>query len=186
MKIILMLLTLSGACLLLPHPANADQITHTIRCESEEFSPRRCDLPVAPRGSEIKEIRKSRQLSTKPCIEGKSWVADESGITVSRGCRADFIVVYRFDDRSDRHRGWRGHRDSDGYNEDSDNRDRGYSPEPQDDATEIIVRSFEDILNRRPKREEMHFYRRLIEDRGWTERQIRRDLREKYHSGNRF
>ena len=185
MKRILILLTLSGACFLLPHPAKADQITHTIRCESEEFSPRRCDLPIAPRGSEIKEIRKSRQLSTKPCIEGKSWVADESGITVSRGCRADFIVVYRFDDRSDRHQRWRGHnRDWDG--ERSDEGGRGYSLDPPNDPTEIIVRSFEDILNRRPKKEEVHFYRRLILEQGWTERQIRRDLREKYHSGNRY
>lgn len=161
-------------------PAMSDQITHTIRCESEEFSPHRCRLPVAPQRSEIREIRKTKQLSSKPCIEGKSWVADRDGITVSNGCRADFMVVYSLYGRSDRRERWH---QSPRYPD----RDEGYdqdSRQNDEDPAEIIFRSFDDILNRRPSREEIRFYRNLIVDRGWSEHQIRNDLRNRLRSGH--
>lgn len=42
-----------------------------------------------------------KQLSSAPCVEGRSWGYDRSKIWVDDGCRADF-EVYRPDDWSDR------------------------------------------------------------------------------------
>jgi hypothetical protein len=36
-----------------------------------------------------------RQRSGSPCIEGRTWGRDRSGVWVDRGCRADFEVVRR-------------------------------------------------------------------------------------------
>ncbi len=177
------------ACLVAPKFAVSEQISHTIRCESEDFSPRRCELPVAPRNAEIQEIRKTKQLSSKPCFEGKSWSANESGITVRDGCRAEFVVVYRTSDRSDRREGWHRNSDSRHRQGGSDEQYANSPPRYEEDAenpTDMVIRTFEDILNRRPSREEVQFYRSLILDRGWTERQIRNDLRNRGRSGNRY
>jgi hypothetical protein len=186
MKNILAVTMIVSACLIVPKLSQSEQISHTIRCESEEFSPRNCELPVAPRSAEIKEIRKTRQLSSKPCIEGKSWVANESGITVSNGCRAEFMVIYRISDHSDRRERWHQQSDSNRRQEGSDDGYRDSPPEYAEDPTDIVLRSFEDVLDRRPSKEEVRFYRGLIVDRGWTERQIRNDLRNRKRSGNRY
>jgi len=37
-------------------------------------------------------VRLARQLSSAPCIRGRTWGADRQGIWVSRGCRGDFRV----------------------------------------------------------------------------------------------
>ena len=57
----------------------------TVRCESSESRPRRCDVPA--RGVQLQ-----RQLSKTRCIEGQTWGWDARGIWVSAGCRADFAV----------------------------------------------------------------------------------------------
>lgn len=189
MKNSLVVIMIVSACLVIPKIAVSEQISHTIRCESEEFSPRNCELPVAPRSAEIQEIRKTRQLSSKPCIEGKSWTANASGITVKDGCRAEFVVVYRTSDRSDRREGWHHNSDSRYRQERSDDQYANSSPryqEDKEDPTDMVIRTFEDILNRRPSKEEVRFYRSLIIDRGWTERQISNDLRNRGPSGNRY
>lgn len=173
----LILVLLGMLSLLTVEPVAAEQISHTIRCESEDFFPRTCELPVAPRGSEIREIRKVRQVSSKPCIEGRTWEANESGITVRNGCRADFMIVYRVSDRWRQKPDWRQRHD----------RHDDWHPNVPDryteDPTDIVIRAFEDVLNRRPARDEMRFYRSLIIDRGWTERQIRSDLRHRQQYG---
>lgn len=178
------------ACLIAPKFVVSEQISRTIRCESEDFSPRNCELPFAPRNAEIQEIRKTRQLSNKPCVEGRSWSANESGITVSDGCRAEFIVVYGTSDRSDRREGRHHNSDSRHRQERSDEQYADSSPQYEDDEdedpTDMVIRTFEDILSRRPSKEEVRFYRSLIENRGWTERQIRNDLRNRGRSGNRY
>lgn len=186
MKNILAATIIVCAFLIFPNPAVSEQISHTIRCESEEFSPRRCELPIAPRNAEIKEIRKTQQLSSKPCIEGKSWVAGESGITVSNGCRAEFKVIYMISDHSERRERRYQHSDSMRRQENADDQYEDFPPGSAEDPTEIVLRSFEDVLNKRPSREEIRFYRSLIIDRGWTERQIRNDLRNRNRSGNRY
>ncbi len=186
MKNILAVTIIVCAFFIVPKPAVSEQVSHTIRCESEEFSPRRCELPVAPRNAEIKEIRKIQQLSSKPCIEGKSWVANESGITVSNGCRAEFKIIYMISDHSDRRERRYQKSDSQRRHESADDRYEDSSPGSAEDPTEIVLRSFEDVLNKRPSREEIRFYRSLIIDRGWTERQIRNDLRNRNRSGNRY
>lgn len=184
MKNILAVLMIGSACLFMPKLAVSEEIKHVILCESDDFSPRKCGLPIAPRGAEIKEIRKTKQLSSKPCVEGRSWRADESGITVSNGCRAEFLVVYRVSDRSDRNERWRDRSESRDRQEDSNDWSRN-SPQSDEDPADMVSRSFQDVLNRRPSREEMHYYRSLIIDQSWTERQIRRDLRHRSRSDDR-
>ncbi len=176
MKNILAAIMVGGAGLLFPQLADCEEIRHVILCESDGFAPEHCDLPVAPRHAEIKEIRKAKQLSSKPCIEGKSWVADESGITVKNGCRAEFLVVFRVSDRSERRERWHERSDS-GYRQEGPGDWSRNSPRYDEDPSDIVFRSFEDVLNRRPSREEMRYYRDLIIEQNWTERQLRRELR---------
>ncbi len=55
-------------------------------------------------------VRLARRLSDKPCVQGRSWGYDRSGIWVSNGCRAVFEVGRdngRWDDRQGRDR-WTG------------------------------------------------------------------------------
>lgn len=177
MKNILAAIMVGNACLFVPQLAGAEEIRHVILCESDGFAPHHCNLPLAPRHAEIKEIRKARQLSSKPCIEGKSWVADESGITVKNGCRAEFLVVFRVSDRSERRERWHERSDSGFRREESEDWSRN-APRYIEDPSDIVIRSFEEILERRPSREELRYYRDLIIEQNWTERQLRRDLRQ--------
>lgn len=59
-----------------------------LRCESKGSEPNLC--PVDVRGG----IRLLRTLSRSNCDEGKSWGVNASGVWVSEGCRADFVVGY--------------------------------------------------------------------------------------------
>lgn len=175
-----------GASFIVPQLAVSEQMTQMMRCESEEFTPRTCQLPVAPPYAEVKEIRVVQQLSKKPCIEGKTWTANASAISVRNGCRADFKIFYWVSNRSERHERWRDNQDSRRW-EDGDEHQDGYSPSaPAEDPTEIVLRSFEDVLGKRPSREEISYYRSLIIERGWSERQIRNDLRTRSRSGQRY
>lgn len=168
---------LAGACLLPPGSVVAEDIKHVLRCESDGFAPRSCYLPVAPRDAEIKEIRMVEQLSSKPCREGSSWSANESEIIVRKGCRADFLIVYRVRDRFDHRERWRHDSDSRRRPDRFDHSPDNSLPQYEEDPNDIVKRAFEDIYNRRPSREELRFYRNLIINHGWTERQVRRDLR---------
>lgn len=184
MKNILWAVAAAHLCLFLPDPAISREAEHIVRCESDDFTRQQCRLPPAPRGAEIKEIRMVRQLSSRPCIEGKTWEASSYGITVTGGCRADFRVVYQDRDRRDRYDHQRQYGDRDGYGyRDRGPEDRSYRP---DEATDIVLRAFADILNRRPTREELREYRYLIMERDWTERQVRRDLRRRSDSEGRY
>jgi hypothetical protein len=58
----------------------------TVRCESRNNRPQRCDIGRADR------VRLDRQLSDRPCVEGRSWFQDRRSVTVTNGCRADFRV----------------------------------------------------------------------------------------------
>lgn len=144
-------------------PVAAETIRQTLRCESRDFSSRRCTLPPPPRRAEIEDIRLVRQLSSKPCIEGRSWFFDDSAIIVQNGCRGDFQVTYETRRTPYYHPG-----------------PKPWNPPAQfrGDPTEIVLRSFEDILNRPPSREEMRYFRSMIIDRGWSERDVRRELRQ--------
>ena len=57
-----------------------------VRCESTDGRSRHC--PADVRGG----VRLSRQLSRTDCLQGSTWGYDASGIWVSNGCRADFMV----------------------------------------------------------------------------------------------
>jgi hypothetical protein len=73
------ILVLAGAAA----PAIAEQIT----CESHGARAEACGT-VEPGSS----VRLQRQLSNSPCVEGRSWGADNDSIWVSGGCRAVFNV----------------------------------------------------------------------------------------------
>lgn len=60
-----------------------------VRCESRDNRSRTCPMSVGRRG----DIRLVRQLSDTPCIEGRNWGRSRSGVWVSGGCRAEFVVT---------------------------------------------------------------------------------------------
>jgi hypothetical protein len=49
----------------------------------------------------------------------------------------------------------------------------------------VIIEAFEDILDREPSSREMDRYLDRMEDDGWTERDVREDLRERRQDGDR-
>lgn len=57
----------------------------TVRCESSDGRPRRCDMPV-------RRAVLQRQLSNSRCIQGQTWGWDPGGVWVTAGCRANFTV----------------------------------------------------------------------------------------------
>jgi len=64
-------------------PALADQIT----CESHGDRAEACGTVV--QGSDVHMIQ---QISNAPCVQGRTWGADNDSIWVSQGCRAVFDV----------------------------------------------------------------------------------------------
>ncbi|MEL1266238.1 DUF3011 domain-containing protein [Pseudoxanthomonas putridarboris] len=56
----------------------------TFRCESDNGRNRHC------RADARRGIALVRQLSSSPCIEGRTWGRDRGGVWVDRGCRAEF------------------------------------------------------------------------------------------------
>ncbi len=56
----------------------------TIRCESSGNRTKQCNAET--RGG----VRLVRQLSSSPCIEGRSWGYSRNMVWVSNGCRAEF------------------------------------------------------------------------------------------------
>ena len=58
----------------------------TIRCESHNGRTQYCDIGYA------RQVRLERQLSRGECTEGYTWGFDQSGLWVTRGCRAEFSV----------------------------------------------------------------------------------------------
>ncbi|MDQ3159941.1 MAG: DUF3011 domain-containing protein [Pseudomonadota bacterium] len=63
-----------------------DERAQVVRCESPRGASNQCRVDV--RGG----VRMLRQLSSSPCVEGRTWGQDRGGIWVSRGCRADFEI----------------------------------------------------------------------------------------------
>ncbi|MDO5504713.1 MAG: DUF3011 domain-containing protein [Pseudoxanthomonas suwonensis] len=62
-----------------------DQGGH-LRCESINGRYRQC--PVDTR----RGVQLVRQVSSAPCIEGRSWGSNRAGVWVNNGCRAEFVV----------------------------------------------------------------------------------------------
>lgn len=60
-----------------------------IRCESRDGRTERC--PTS--GSEVQLVR---QLSSNPCVRGRTWGSDSRSVWVSSGCRAEFRVDDRY------------------------------------------------------------------------------------------
>jgi hypothetical protein len=67
-----------------PYPGGASG--QVFRCESQDNRMRRCNADTRY------GVRINRQLSDAPCIQGRSWGYDNSGVWVSNGCRAEFVT----------------------------------------------------------------------------------------------
>lgn len=59
-----------------------------IVCESRNSQYQFCEAPT--RG----DVRLARQLSSEPCVAGRSWGFEQNGIWVNNGCRAEFEIGY--------------------------------------------------------------------------------------------
>ena len=84
----------------------------TVRCDS--IDSRQVSCRIEP-GSDVRLIE---QRSRNPCVRGRTWDYSNSRITVTDGCRADFMVTsdsrWNDDDRGGRHGDNRDGRDGDG------------------------------------------------------------------------
>ncbi len=58
----------------------------TVYCESGDMKRHWCSEGIG------RQVTMIRQRSTSPCVQGRTWGVDRSGIWVDRGCRADFEV----------------------------------------------------------------------------------------------
>ena len=76
--------------------APAADAQRTVTCESNNGRQHLCRVDTSG------GVRLARQLSDAPCRQGRSWWATGAGITVARGCRAQFYVGR--DGRNDRDR----------------------------------------------------------------------------------
>jgi hypothetical protein len=68
------------------YPGYGNGYGGTFRCESDNNRTRHCSADTR-RGVSI-----SRKLSDSPCVQGRSWGYDNSGVWVSNGCRAEFVT----------------------------------------------------------------------------------------------
>ncbi|TWI02774.1 Protein of unknown function (DUF3011) [Luteimonas cucumeris] len=59
----------------------------TVRCESVNNRPRTCRTPWSGHS------RLARQLSGSACEEGRTWQSQRGQVSVSGGCRADFVAA---------------------------------------------------------------------------------------------
>jgi hypothetical protein len=71
---------------------DASQV-RVVRCES--IGSRRNFCRVDTRGG----VQVSRQLSRQACVRGRNWQATADGISVTGGCRAEFVVSTRYANR---------------------------------------------------------------------------------------
>ena len=68
-----------------PGGGNWTETVRTVHCKSTDRQYRHCDADI--RAMQITLIN---QVSRSPCIEGRSWGVDRSGIWVDQGCEATF------------------------------------------------------------------------------------------------
>jgi hypothetical protein len=120
--------TLRSAIILVLAASAAPALAEQITCESHGSNAEACGTVQA--GS---SVRLQRQLSNSPCVEGRSWGADNDSIWVSGGCRAVFNVAPPNDRTARNQRDANGERDGDTAN---DRDDDGYRDEEDrhDDA----------------------------------------------------
>lgn len=60
------------------------------RCESDNGRTRQCR--VDEQGGRATLVR---QLSSSPCVAGRTWGQDQAGVWVSNGCRGEFVIEQR-------------------------------------------------------------------------------------------
>ncbi|HXN50588.1 MAG TPA: DUF3011 domain-containing protein [Candidatus Acidoferrum sp.] len=88
---------------------NVQSQSQTIACNSDDMGRHSCSVDT--RGG----VRLLTQRSGSACTEGYSWGADNQGIWVDHGCRADFSVGgnrnFRDENRNDQYGGNKDYRD---------------------------------------------------------------------------
>jgi hypothetical protein len=99
--------------------------------------------------------------------------------------RRAFRDVLKRDPSSSEMRRYRARMEEDGWTESDIRRDlrdrqdyRGHSGGRESDVDRIIRRAYQDILDRDPDPEGLRSYRRAMIDKGWSERDVRDDLRK--------
>lgn len=65
---------------------DGERRARVVRCESRHGALSECRVDVAD------GVRLSKQLSSAPCVAGRSWGHGRGVIWVSQGCRADFVI----------------------------------------------------------------------------------------------
>ena len=61
--------------------------TITVLCESTDGRRHRCAADT------LGQVTLGRQLSTRGCVEGRTWGTASDGIWVDRGCRGEFLIA---------------------------------------------------------------------------------------------
>lgn len=80
-------LLLSGAAAAAPQYQDRYGNDALVRCESKNGGSERCEVDGG-----ISDARLVRQLSSAPCIEGRTWGRDRGFLWVTGGCRGEFSV----------------------------------------------------------------------------------------------
>jgi hypothetical protein len=70
-----------------PYSGYNPEQAQTVRCESQDSRQETCRIAA---GSDVRLVQ---QLSRQSCIEGRNWSHSDTRITVTDGCRADFLVT---------------------------------------------------------------------------------------------
>jgi hypothetical protein len=114
--------TLRSAIILILATAAAPALAEQITCESRGDRTEACGT-VQPGSS----VRLQQQISNSPCIEGRTWGANNDSIWVSGGCRGVFDVTPPYDRTAgngyrDRRDNDESYRDNDGYSDEEDRR----------------------------------------------------------------
>jgi TorA maturation chaperone TorD len=117
--------------------------------------------------------------------EGPGAAVSSSPDRTDDAIRRAFRDVLKRDPSSSELRRYRSRVQEDGWTESDIRRDlrdrqdyRGHSGNRESDVDRIIKRAYEDILNRQPDTDGLRSYRRAMIDKGWTERDVRDDLRK--------
>ena len=75
------------------NPQPGDQVIEQIvalkmKCESQDMKTTRCRIPL----KRVRQVYIEQQHSKAACVQGQSYFVNDRFITVSRGCRATFVV----------------------------------------------------------------------------------------------
>ena len=106
------LVGLMAVLLIFPSMATAQD---SIKCESNNGRRNYCG------NYDPNQVRFEKQISGSPCVQGRSWGVDRSGLWVDNGCRA-YFTVRRRGNREQGRRGYAGDNPNGWWNRDPNDR----------------------------------------------------------------